>query len=73
MCAAVKGEKIKAEGIEDNPITFAKQIFPPSLMDFITLVISSDLSDFIVWSFCDTPRPPYGLYLFSVICGKDTP
>ena len=58
MCAAEKGEKRKAEGIEDNPITFAKQILHPSLMDFITLVISSDLSDFIVWSICDTPLPP---------------
>ena len=46
MCAAEKGEKRKVEGIEDNPITFAKQIFHPSL------------SDFTVWSFCDTPPRP---------------
>ena len=32
-------------------------------MDFITLAISPDLSDFTVWSFSDTPLPPYRLCL----------
>ena len=49
-------------------------------MDFITLVISSDLSDFTVWSICDTPLPPYGCVLpfatFPItnhhICGANT-